>query len=78
MHIPDSLQDLANSEAVQFLKRPKTVVRIFAGVRPSCGPAAPWVTGGRRPHRSDTVCREWGPRRGQAGERELITEVTFP
>nr|KAF6408168.1 synaptogyrin 4 [Molossus molossus] len=32
MHIPDSLQDLANSEVVQFLKRPKTVVRIFAGV----------------------------------------------
>ncbi|KAM7057684.1 synaptogyrin-4 isoform 2-T4 [Molossus nigricans] len=31
MHIPDSLQDLANSEVVQFLKRPKTVVRIFAG-----------------------------------------------
>ncbi|KAF0872329.1 SNG4 protein, partial [Crocuta crocuta] len=32
MHIPESLQDLANSEAVQFLKRPKTITRIFAGV----------------------------------------------
>ena len=44
MHIPESLQDLADSEAVQFLKRPKTITRIFAGVRPSCGPAALWVT----------------------------------
>ncbi|KAJ1072936.1 hypothetical protein K5549_015079 [Capra hircus] len=32
MHIPESLQDLADSEAVQFLKRPKTITRIFAGV----------------------------------------------
>ncbi|XP_059521938.1 synaptogyrin-4 isoform X2 [Myotis daubentonii] len=32
MHIPESLQDLADSEAVQFLKRPKTVARIFAGI----------------------------------------------
>ncbi|XP_029781048.1 synaptogyrin-4 [Suricata suricatta] len=32
MHIPESLQDLAASEAVQFLKRPKTITRIFAGV----------------------------------------------
>ncbi|KAF6079583.1 synaptogyrin 4 [Phyllostomus discolor] len=32
MHIPESLQDLADSEAVRFLKRPKTVGRIFAGV----------------------------------------------
>ncbi|XP_011376458.1 synaptogyrin-4 isoform X2 [Pteropus vampyrus] len=32
MHIPESLQDLADSEAVQFLKRPKTILRIFAGV----------------------------------------------
>uniref|UniRef100_A0A667IS48 Synaptogyrin 4 n=1 Tax=Lynx canadensis TaxID=61383 RepID=A0A667IS48_LYNCA len=32
MHIPESLQDLADSEAVQFLKRPKTIARIFAGV----------------------------------------------
>ncbi|XP_062947773.1 synaptogyrin-4 isoform X1 [Cynocephalus volans] len=32
MRIPESLQDLANSEAVQFLKRPKTIARIFAGV----------------------------------------------
>lgn len=39
MHIPESLQDLADSEAVQFLKRPKTILRIFAGVRSSCGPA---------------------------------------
>lgn len=44
MHIPESLQDLADSEAVQFLKRPKAITRIFAGVRPSCGPAALWVT----------------------------------
>uniref|UniRef100_A0A8C9KA14 Uncharacterized protein n=1 Tax=Panthera tigris altaica TaxID=74533 RepID=A0A8C9KA14_PANTA len=40
MHIPESLQDLADSEAVQFLKRPKTITRIFAGVRPSCGPTS--------------------------------------
>ncbi|XP_045845085.1 synaptogyrin-4 isoform X2 [Meles meles] len=32
MHIPESLQDLADSEAVQFLKRPKTITRIIAGV----------------------------------------------
>ncbi|XP_012609804.1 synaptogyrin-4 [Microcebus murinus] len=32
MHIPESLQDLADSEAVQFLRRPKTITRIFAGV----------------------------------------------
>nr|XP_045366594.1 synaptogyrin-4 [Camelus bactrianus] len=32
MHIPESLQDLADSEAVQFLKRLKTITRIFAGV----------------------------------------------
>ncbi|XP_057569454.1 synaptogyrin-4 [Hippopotamus amphibius kiboko] len=32
MHIPESLQDLADSEAVQFLKRPKAITRIFAGV----------------------------------------------
>ncbi|XP_016061489.1 PREDICTED: synaptogyrin-4 [Miniopterus natalensis] len=32
MHIPESLQDLADSEAVQFLKRPKTITRIFAGI----------------------------------------------
>uniref|UniRef100_A0A8C3WR78 Synaptogyrin n=1 Tax=Catagonus wagneri TaxID=51154 RepID=A0A8C3WR78_9CETA len=32
MHIPESLQDLADSEAVQFLKRPKTITRLFAGV----------------------------------------------
>ncbi|XP_008055025.1 synaptogyrin-4 [Carlito syrichta] len=32
MHIPESLQDLANSEVVQFLKRPRTIARIFAGV----------------------------------------------
>uniref|UniRef100_A0A452R5V0 Synaptogyrin 4 n=1 Tax=Ursus americanus TaxID=9643 RepID=A0A452R5V0_URSAM len=36
MHIPESLQDLADSEAVQFLKRPKTITRIIAGVRSSC------------------------------------------
>ncbi|XP_065390784.1 synaptogyrin-4 isoform X3 [Macaca fascicularis] len=32
MHIPESLQDLASSEAVQFLRRPKTVTRVFEGV----------------------------------------------
>ncbi|KAM6224921.1 synaptogyrin-4 [Rhynchocyon petersi] len=32
MHVPESLQDLADSEAVQFLKRPKTVGRILAGI----------------------------------------------
>ncbi|XP_006897325.1 PREDICTED: synaptogyrin-4 [Elephantulus edwardii] len=32
MHIPESLQDLADSEAVHFLKRPKTTGRILAGV----------------------------------------------
>lgn len=59
MHIPESLQDLADSEAVQFLKRPKTILRIFAGVRPSCGLTALWVTG-TRSHLLDTVQREWG------------------
>lgn len=55
MHIPDSLQDLADSEAVQFLKRPKTVTRIFAGVSPwpeaagagSGAPSADTSLGGR-------------------------------
>ncbi|XP_007536321.1 synaptogyrin-4 [Erinaceus europaeus] len=32
MHIPDSLQDLADNEVVQFLKKRKTVGRIFSGV----------------------------------------------
>ncbi|EAW52339.1 synaptogyrin 4 [Homo sapiens] len=32
MHIPKSLQELANSEAVQFLRRPKTITRVFEGV----------------------------------------------
>ncbi|XP_023505794.1 synaptogyrin-4 isoform X1 [Equus caballus] len=32
MHIPESLQDLADSEAVQFLKKPKTITRICAGI----------------------------------------------
>ncbi|KAF3814790.1 synaptogyrin-4 isoform X2 [Mirounga angustirostris] len=32
MHIPESLQDLADGEAVQFLKRPKTIIRIIGGV----------------------------------------------
>ncbi|XP_051696017.1 synaptogyrin-4 isoform X1 [Oryctolagus cuniculus] len=32
MHFPESLQDLADSEAVRFLRRPKTIVRILAGV----------------------------------------------
>nr|XP_025870020.1 synaptogyrin-4 [Vulpes vulpes] len=43
MHIPESLQDLADSEAVQFMKRPKTITRIFAGVRPSYGADCPMV-----------------------------------
>lgn len=68
MHIPESLQDLADSEAVQFLKRPKTITRIFAGVRPPCGPTAPWVTGNRRSLLSDTA-QGVGDRRGQMGER---------
>ncbi|XP_038609084.1 synaptogyrin-4 [Tachyglossus aculeatus] len=32
MHVPESLRDLAGSEAVQFLSKRKTVARIFAGV----------------------------------------------
>ncbi|XP_004451192.1 synaptogyrin-4 [Dasypus novemcinctus] len=32
MQVPESLQDLADSEAVQFLKKPKTVARILAAV----------------------------------------------
>ncbi|XP_012667969.1 synaptogyrin-4 [Otolemur garnettii] len=32
MHVPESLQDLANSEAVRFVRRPKTAARICAGV----------------------------------------------
>ncbi|XP_031514949.1 synaptogyrin-4 isoform X3 [Papio anubis] len=32
MHIPESLQDLASSEAVQLLRRPKTITRVFEGV----------------------------------------------
>ncbi|KAI5256938.1 synaptogyrin-4 [Manis pentadactyla] len=32
MRVPESLQDLADREVVQFLKRPKTVARIFGGV----------------------------------------------
>ncbi|XP_004710468.1 synaptogyrin-4 [Echinops telfairi] len=32
MHVPESLQDLADSEAVQFLKRPKVMGRICAGI----------------------------------------------
>lgn len=46
MRIPESLQDLADSEAVRFLKRPKTVGRIFAGVRPSRGRPPPGGQGG--------------------------------
>lgn len=68
MHIPESLQDLADSEAVQFLKRPKTILRIFAGVRSSCGPATPWVTENRS-HLLDTVQREWGPQEDKWGKR---------
>lgn len=63
MHIPESLQDLADSEAVQFLKRPKTITRIIAGVRSSCSPTAPWVTGNRSSHLSDTMWRESGGRK---------------
>ncbi|XP_003465585.1 synaptogyrin-4 [Cavia porcellus] len=32
MHLPPSLQDLTNSEAVRFLRRPKSITRILAGV----------------------------------------------
>ncbi|NP_001020815.1 synaptogyrin-4 isoform X1 [Rattus norvegicus] len=32
MHLPESLQDLADSETVRFLRRPKSVSRIFGGV----------------------------------------------
>ncbi|XP_037676004.1 synaptogyrin-4 [Choloepus didactylus] len=32
MHVPESLQNLANSEVVQFLKKPKTMARILAAV----------------------------------------------
>lgn len=81
MHIPESLQDLADSEAVRFLKRPKTVGRIFAGVRPCCGPAAPWGTGERGPGLSDTRCTgsggQEGARRAKGSKRELIMEVTL-
>ncbi|XP_029425145.1 synaptogyrin-4 isoform X2 [Nannospalax galili] len=32
MHLPESLQDLADSEAVRFLRRPKNISRICGGV----------------------------------------------
>ncbi|XP_043854306.1 synaptogyrin-4 [Dromiciops gliroides] len=32
MYVPESLHDLADSEVVQFVKKPKTISRIFAGV----------------------------------------------
>ncbi|KAM6154405.1 synaptogyrin-4 [Erethizon dorsatum] len=32
MRLPSSLQDLANSEAVRFLRRPKSIARILEGV----------------------------------------------
>ncbi|XP_076987396.1 synaptogyrin-4 isoform X2 [Tamandua tetradactyla] len=32
MHVPESLQDLADSEAVQFLKKPKTMARVLEAV----------------------------------------------
>lgn len=72
MHIPESLQDLANSEAVQFLKRPKTITRIFAGVRPSRGdPTAPRVTG----HSvvGAGVGGKEAARWGQQSKRQLVT-----
>jgi hypothetical protein len=34
MRVPESLQDLAYSETVRFLRKPKSVTRILAGVRP--------------------------------------------
>lgn len=34
MHLPESLQDLADSETVRFLRRPKSISRICGGVRP--------------------------------------------
>ncbi|XP_012883288.1 PREDICTED: synaptogyrin-4 isoform X2 [Dipodomys ordii] len=32
MHLPDSLQDLAYSDAVRFLRRPRSISRILAGI----------------------------------------------
>ncbi|XP_037055828.1 synaptogyrin-4 isoform X2 [Peromyscus leucopus] len=32
MHLPESLQDLADSETVRFLRRPKSISRICGGV----------------------------------------------
>ncbi|XP_049977166.1 synaptogyrin-4 isoform X1 [Alexandromys fortis] len=32
MHLPESLQDLADSETVRFLKRPKSISRVCGGV----------------------------------------------
>lgn len=65
MHIPESLQDLASSEAVQFLRRPKTITRVFEGVRPSRGLTMPL---GDRSQELSTPrqCRRWGG--GRAGK----------
>lgn len=68
MRIPESLQDLANREVVQFLKRPKTVARIFGGVRPFPGPNYPISDRNRSSHLSDTVQREW-ERKGPWGDK---------
>eukprot|EP00072_Mus_musculus_P076156 XP_017177919.1 PREDICTED: synaptogyrin-4 isoform X2 [Mus musculus] len=32
MHLPESLHDLADNETVRFLRRPKSISRIFGGV----------------------------------------------
>nr|XP_040135685.1 synaptogyrin-4 isoform X1 [Ictidomys tridecemlineatus] len=32
MHLPESLQDLADSEAVHFLRKPKSIARILEGI----------------------------------------------
>lgn len=81
MHIPESLQDLADSEAVQFLKKPKTITRICAGVRPSCGPTAP--RGDRtqalsplRPSAEGAGGRK-GLEAGKESRRELMAQIAF-
>lgn len=55
MHLPESLQDLADSETVRFLKRPKSISRVCGGVRP-CGSVLGWGRGrgqiGKQAHRS--------------------------
>lgn len=83
MHIPESLQDLASSEAVQLLRRPKTITRVFEGVRPSRGPTMPL---GDRSQELSTPrqCGRWeGGRQGRGqtgrqGNREQMLTPPFP